>query len=268
MALHKKELLRKKEHRLIFDMIKESSIILQVLDARFPHRCRSQVIENFAEKQNKPIILVINKTDLVPRYITEKWSKIISQDLPTVHISTVERQGTKILRQKILRFSKIRPALVCIVGYPNVGKSSIINVLKGRKSAPTSIRAGYTRSIRKVVISPSITMLDTPGITPTEYLTVQERVFLGTISPEDITDPDLISTFIFDQFRKQNQIKALENYIGAPLENSDEEILTNFALKRGLVKKGKVPQIEEAARIIIRDFSKGKIKYYEAPDKI
>ncbi|MHA2362442.1 MAG: GTPase [Candidatus Hodarchaeales archaeon] len=266
MSKHKKHLLRKKEHRLVFDMIKEADVTIQILDARFPHRCRSLVIESFAEKNRKPLICCINKTDLVPKKINQKWNAIISQDLPTVHISTVERLGTKIIRQKILRYSGKRPVVVCILGYPNVGKSSLINVLRGRKSAPTSIKAGYTRSLRKVVISPSITMFDTPGITPMENLSIEERVFLGTISPEDISDPDLICTLIFSQFKKQKLISSIEDYLDFPLEGSEEDILTKFAIKRGLFKKGKEPLIQEAARIIIRDFSKGKIKYYEDPD--
>jgi len=273
MSIHKKQLLRKKEHRLVFDMIKNADIVLQIVDARFPNRCRSQVIENFVNKQGIALIIAINKTDLVPSIITKAWKKILSRELPTVHVSTVERHGTKILREQILRYSNRYPTIVNIVGYPNVGKSSIINVLKGRKSAPTSIRAGYTRSLRKVVISPSITMIDTPGITPTEHLSIEERVFLGTISPEDITDPDVALSYIFNQIEKNstnsyNHMNALENYLGFQIEGLIEEILEKFARKRGLVKKGNTPQIEEAARIMIRDFSRGKIQYFEIPNNI
>ena len=77
MSIHKKQLLRKKEHRLVFDMIKNADIVLQIVDARFPNRCRSQVIENFVNKQGIVLIIAINKTDLVPLIITKAWKKIL-----------------------------------------------------------------------------------------------------------------------------------------------------------------------------------------------
>lgn len=265
MAQNKKLLRRRKEHREIFEMINESDVTIQVLDARFPQKCRNATIEEYAKSKDRQVICCINKADLIPHEIAEKWKKIISKDLPTVFISALDRQGTTFLRKQIRRFSEKKEALVCVVGYPNVGKSSIINVLRGKRAAPTSPIAGFTRHLRIVRITETLRLIDTPGIAPTDILSIEEEVFLGTISPEDISSPDIICTYIFDQFKKQHLEKEIENYLGTTIEQQIDDVLLFIARKRGLLRKNAEPQLEEAARIIIRDFIHGKIKYYEDP---
>ena len=168
MAQNKRLLRRRKEHREIFEMINESDVTVQVLDARFPQKCRNTTIEEYAKSKNKQVVCCINKMDLVPHEVAERWKKIISKELPTVFISALDRQGTTFLRKEIRRYSESKEALVCVVGYPNVGKSSIINVLRGKRAAPTSPIAGYTRHLRTVRITETLRLIDTPGIPPTD----------------------------------------------------------------------------------------------------
>lgn len=265
MAQNKKLLRRRKEHREIFEMINESDVTIQVLDARFPQKCRNATIEEFAKSKSKQIVCCINKTDLIPHEIAEQWKKIISKELPTVFISALDRQGTSFLRKNIRRFSEKKEALVCVVGYPNVGKSSIINVLRGKRSAPTSPIAGFTRHLRTVRITETLRLIDTPGIAPTDILSIEEEVFLGTVSPEDISNPDIICSYIFDQFKKEHLEKEIENYLGTTVQQTTDEVLHLYAKKRGLLRKNAEPQLDEAARIIIRDFMRGKIRYFENP---
>ena len=260
-----KQLRRRKEHREIFEMIAKSDIVIQVLDARFPEKCRSKILEEFAVKKNVQMICCINKTDLIPKEIAEEWKTIISRELPTVFVSTIERQGTSILRRQIERFSTKSESIVGIVGYPNVGKSSLINVLKGKKSAPTSPRAGFTRHLRPVRITNKLMLIDTPGVAPRENLALEEEIFLGTVAVENIYQPELMCSYIFDQFKEQDLLFEMEKYLGMKVTDSVDEVLENFARKRGLIRKNAEPQIDEAARIIIRDFMTGKITYYEKP---
>ncbi|MFW9928764.1 MAG: GTPase [Candidatus Thorarchaeota archaeon] len=262
---------RRKEHRLVYEVIRESELTVQVLDARFPLRCRSLMIDEIVKSLEKPMIYCISKTDLIPQDLTLKWKKILSKHFPTVHISAKDRNGTTILRKKIFQNSPFhaspeRPVTISIVGYPNVGKSSLINVLAGRHSAPVSPNAGYTRSIRKVKITPKLFLIDTPGVSPTDILTVNEKVYLGAISPEDIIDPDLVVEYLFKQAIAFHQQESWEIYLKTPLNNKFEDILEKFARSRGFISKGNQSSILEASRVIIRDFIKGKINYYENPD--
>lgn len=265
MSQNKRLLRRRKEHREIYEMIAEADVTLQVLDARFPQKCRSKTLEQFAKSKNKQLICCINKADLIPHEVAEQWKKIISKEIPTVFLSALDRQGTTFIRQQIRRFSSHKETLVCVVGYPNVGKSSLINVLRGKKSAPTSPLAGYTRHLRQVKITSTLRLIDTPGISPSDNLSTEEEVFLGTISPEDITNPDLVCTFIIERFKEQKLEKELENYLGTNITGTTDEILEFLAKKRGLISKNAEPKPDEAARILIRDFMAGKILYYEKP---
>ena len=267
MAHNKKLLRRRKEHREIYEMINVSNVTVQVLDARFPQRCRSKTIENFAKSKNRQLICCINKTDLVPHEVAEQWKKIISKDFPTVFMSAAGREGTSFLRQQIRRYAPKKEAIVCVLGFPNVGKSSLINVLKGKKSAPTSPIAGFTRHLRTVRITSTLELIDTPGIAPNENLTIEEEVFLGTISPEAIDNPDIVCSYIFNQFKEQELEQEIEKYLGISIDNPIDEILGHFARRRGLLSKNAEPRIEQAARIIIRDFQQSKIHYYEKPPK-
>ena len=203
---------RRKEHRLVYQMIQETDLTIQVLDSRFPNRCRSPAIEEIALSLKKPLINCLSKTDLIPLEVANKWKLYLGKDYPTIHLSSKERTGTKMLRRFIFRYSPFKPApenplTLCIVGYPNVGKSSLINVLAGRHSAPVSSKAGYTRTIRRVKITPKLYLVDTPGVSPTNTLELSEKVYLGAISPEDILDPDIIVNYLFDQAKKFNQTK-------------------------------------------------------------
>ena len=265
MSQNKKLLRRRKEHREIFEMINTTDVTIQVLDARFPQKCRNKTIEDYATSKNKQLICCINKTDLIPHELAEQWKKIISKDFPTVFMSAIDRQGTTFLRQQIRRYVSSKEAVVCVVGYPNVGKSSLINVLRGKKSAPTSPTAGFTRHLRTVKITTTLRLIDTPGIAPTDILSIEDEVFLATVSAEDITNPDIICSYIFDQFRKEGMESEMEKYLGTSLDKTTEELLSLFAKKRGLLGKGAEPMVDEAARIIIRDFQASKITYYEKP---
>ncbi|MHA1991934.1 MAG: GTPase [Candidatus Hodarchaeales archaeon] len=234
---------RRKEHRLVYSMIKDSDLTIQILDARYPHRCRSPAIEEIVSTLSKPILNCISKIDLVPKEIADKWKKILNKSLPTFYVSAKERMGTKVLRRMIFKHSPFtatpeHPLTICIVGYPNVGKSSLINVLAGRHSAPVSSKAGYTRTIRRVKITPKLYLIDTPGVAPIDSLELTEKVYLGSISPEDLMDPDLIVEYLFNQAKKFNQTESWEQYLKQSLEKPTEDILSQFAKQRGLITKG------------------------------
>ena len=264
---------RKKEHRLVYEMIKEADLTLELLDARFPHRCRSLFLEELVADLEKPLLLCLTKTDIVPKELPKKWKKILQKDYPVIYVSAHARNGTSMLRKAIFRNSPIKatennPLTICVVGYPNVGKSSLINVLAGRRSAPVSPQAGFTRSIRRVKIAPKLYMIDTPGISPTAHLSTNEKILLGAISPEEIIDPDIALDYIFSQVKKYNLIFYWEAYLKTSLDRPIEEILEVFARKRGLLGKGGSIRTLDAARVILHDYMKGKITYYEIPDNL
>lgn len=254
----------KKAWKSVFKVISEADIVLEILDSRDPESFRNKKIEEIVAKQGKKLILVINKSDLVPKDILEKWKRKLSKEYPTVYISSKDRLGTRILRKTILKHASRIPVKVALVGYPNVGKSSIINVLKGRHSAGTSPIPGFTKHSQLFKITPKIFILDTPGVYPAE-----DEVSLmlkSALEVEKIKDPITCSLELIKFVREKDPEQLIKVY---GIESSNDlEFLEKLAIKRGRLLKGGEPDVEEIARIILRDWQKGKIIVWKNPEEV
>ncbi len=260
---------RRKEQRLVNRVIKNSDIAVEVLDARFPDLTRSDKVESFVFKQNKPLIFCLNKCDLVPRPINKAWRDKLSKIAPSVYISSRKRLGTKQFRIKLQEISHGKESKVCIVGIPNTGKSSLINVLKGRHSAPTSPKSGFTRHIQMFRISEKIMVYDTPGLSPIDDLPFDLKIFVGAVPVEKIEDPLNSLHFILERIKKHHTKGLLERYQLSKnqLEEDIDSLVSYIAQIRGKLRSSGSFDLNETARMIIREFLDGKFEYFERPLK-
>ena len=247
--------------RKFWKAVKEADIIVEVLDSRDPEGFRIKSIEEKLTELGKKIILVINKADLVPREILEEWKNFLSKEHPTLYISARYRKGTGMLRKLILKVAGKKDLVkVAVVGYPNVGKSTIINILKGSHSAPTGALPGVTRHLQ-VLRRGRIRIIDTPGVFPIED--ELSLIYKGSIRVENLDDPinscsELLKKILEidkDAIKRAYGIKSIE-----PLE-----IIELFAEKRKRYKKGGELDLETAARMIIKDWLDGKITIWRRP---
>jgi ribosome biogenesis GTPase A len=250
----------------VWNLVSRADIVLHVLDARDPISTLSRRLINIIEKKNKKLIIVINKADLVPRSVAEEWREYFEeQGYTAVYIAASKHMGTLKLRRAIKRTAPVLPVVVAVVGYPKVGKSSIINALKGRHSASTSPypgSPGYTRHFQLYRVDSKILMIDTPGIIPVEGDEV-EKLIRG-YPPEKLEDPVRPAIILIEKILKYNPNAFLHAY---GIETQDPvKILEEIAVRRGwFYKITKEPLIEEAARAIIRDYHDGKIRFYIRP---
>jgi ribosome biogenesis GTPase A len=260
---------RRKEHRQVYRVIQDSDIAIEVLDARFPDLTRSEMIESFIRKKKKPLILCMNKCDLVPRPINKAWRNRLNEIAPTIYVSSRQRLGTKQLRTALQRLSQGQKARVSVVGVPNTGKSSLINVLKGRHSASTSPRAGHTRAIQSLRLSDKLLMYDTPGLSPVHTLPFDIQVFLGAIPVEKIDDPLSSLNFILNRIRQHYVKGFLERYQFSiqDLDSEIETLVSHVAKRRGRIRPEGELDLDETARTIIREFLEGKFEYFERPPR-
>jgi len=233
---------------IVNKVIKRADIILLVLDARFPDLTEHVELKDKAGE--KPIIFVLNKADLADRKTLEKWKNRYRH---CIYVSAKQHQGTTILLRKILELSRGEKVTVGVVGYPNVGKSSVINALKGRKSAGTSPHSGFTKAMQLVRVTEKIFLIDTPGVLP--YME-KDKIKLAMIGSTDFTktkDPDLAAMELIKHKRdlvcKYYDVK----------EGSPEKIIEHIAVKYKKLRKGGEPNIDETARMILKDWQKGKI---------
>jgi len=237
--------------RHVNQVLREAEIIIEVLDARLINETRNKEIEDKVKKLGKKILYVITKCDLVN---VSKLKKEIKSLQPSVFISSTEHHGTTILKKKILELSRGEKVTVGVVGYPNVGKSSLINSLSGRGAAKTSSESGYTKGMQKIRVDNKILILDTPGVFPKMEKDLIKHGKIGAISYSKIKDPEIaVLNLIKDELELITKHYNLNS-------RDPEEILEELALKfNKLLKKGK-PDLESTARFLLKEWQTGKIK--------
>jgi ribosome biogenesis GTPase A len=239
---------------MVNKVIKKADIILLLLDSRFVQETRHPGIENKVRRENKPLIYVITKADLIDKSKIEMYKNILQ---PCVFVSAKEHQGKGVLRQAILAEAKknhIEDPVVGVLGYPNVGKSSLINALNGHHTASTSSESGHTRSVQKIKMDGTITLLDTPGVIPFSDKDVMKHAVVGAIGFSKAKEPDLVVMELMQKFPGR-----IEAHYKVNMDDDEEQKILDIGKKFNLLGKGGEPDLLRASRMILKDWQAGKI---------
>ncbi len=232
-------------------VLQEADIIIEVLDARMVEGTRNKELEDKVRRFGKKILYVITKCDLEDkRKIEEEKGRL----KPSIFISSREHYGTTMLKKKILELSRGERVIVGVVGYPNVGKSSLINALAGRGAAKTSSESGYTKGMQKIRVDSKILLLDTPGVFPDREKDLAKHGRIGAIDYAKIKDPELVVLSLIE-----DEQDLIEKHYGVYGEDG-EEVLQEIALKLKKLRKGGKPDLEATARFVLKEWQTGKIK--------
>jgi hypothetical protein len=239
-------------------VITSSDIVLCVLDARFISETRNLYLESMIKAQNKKIIYILNKADLA-RNINQKELDNLS---PNVIVSCKTRNGVNELRGRIKIISrqlkKTSPVYIGVIGYPNTGKSSVINLILGKKEiAKTSSVSGFTKGVQLLKLSEGIYLFDSPGIIPaTERFTELVKLAKIGVKTFDRTEnPDL---FVHELMTQHPGV--FERFYDIDAKGDAEKLIEEIGRKNCmLLKKGEI-DVERAARMILKDWQIGKIK--------
>lgn len=269
------------KHRLsvqsIIDLvISKADIILEVLDARFIEKTRNPYLEKKAKSLGKELIYVLNKADLVDHEKIEKEQELQGLQ-PWVFFSSRQQkqmketgkkagkvQGNNMLMEMIgnqARKIGSETVNIGVIGYPNTGKSSLINFLTGKKAARTSSEAGHTRGVQKVKIGNGIYLLDTPGIIPMEEKAYGNRellakhVEIGSITWDRARDPIMIVHRIMMDYPN-----ILEKHYRIEAEGDAEILIESLGNKMHFLKKHGLVDDARTAKQILKDWQEGKIR--------
>ncbi len=253
--------------RRISKMMEASDVVMEVLDARDPAATRSLAVEELARRMGKVLLIVINKSDLVPISAMLRWKRYLERDAPTIFISARRRLGTKMLTRTIKKIAPRIPVTVLVVGYPNVGKSTIINYLSGRYAAPTSPVPGWTRGEKIVKARPWLTVIDSPGVIPGESRDPAAKVVRGEESHVSGGDPVVSAVALIRRLREAGST-ALSDRYGVEDLSDPMAVLEAVARRRGFLLKGGRPNINEAAKAVLKDWVDGRIGYYTLPEVV
>lgn len=255
----------------LYKVLDCSDVIIQVLDARNVPGTRCTHIEKHLKKNapHKHMIIVLNKCDLAPGWVTRKWVKILSENYPTLafHASITNAFGKGSLISLLRQFAKLlsdkRQISVGVIGYPNTGKSSVINALLAKKSCKTAPVPGETKVWQYIALTKKIFLIDSPGVVYDVGDDETETVLKGVVRAERLENP---ADYIAPILERVNNDYIVRHY-GVSSWESVEDFLSQLAAQKGKLLKGGEPDCNGVARSVINDWQRGKIPFFIAPPK-
>lgn len=277
-------------------VIESSDVILQVLDARDPLGTLSTAVEEMvSSKADKRLVYVLNKADLVPRDALSGWLAYLRRSHPAVPfkcntqaqrgnlgraagkvtsqgeggLQTNSAVGAEELLQLLKNYSRMGETktivAVGIVGFPNVGKSSLVNSLMRTRAVGVSSMPGFTKVAQEVILDKNIRLMDSPGIVfaDGDSAATALRNCVNVEEMEDVLTP---LQAVLERC-PQGYLMQLYNIPKfKPLDAMG--FLALVARVQGKLKKGGIPNTDAAARAVLHDWNNGKIRYYCKPPKI
>jgi len=219
------------------------------------------------EKAHKHLILVLNKIDLVPTWIAKKWLSILSNELPTVAFhasmqhSFVKGSLISLLRQFAKLHKERQQISVGFIGYPNVGKSSIINTLRKKKVCKTAPIAGETKVWQYVTLLRRIYMIDCPGVVYPQGDGETELILKGVVRVENVKDPEHHVQGVLTRVKPEHLTKTY----GVDKWTDAGHFLEMLSQQTGRLLKGGEPDIKTVAKMVLNDFQRGRLPYFVLP---
>lgn len=291
---------------LIKRIITESDIVLEVIDARLVELSRNEEVEKLIEEVGRPVIYVVNKSDLVNKEkLKEQIKPLEDEGKNIVFVSDKNKMSYKILLYNIRklfsecgkremterhvgdpkqRFREAKADIVVgILGYPNVGKSSIINGLTHKKKMKVSKKAGTTHGIHWIKLDDEMKLIDSPGVIPLKNDTrkrvfpvspnskehqkfVDDEIRYGLIGAKDsarLKNPEVVANAVIKLFMKDNP-RAFEKHFDISIDEGEENdfysIIDKIGNRRRYLLKGNRIDENRVCQDIIRDWQQGSLR--------
>uniref|UniRef100_A0A8C7TF23 Nucleolar GTP-binding protein 2 n=1 Tax=Oncorhynchus mykiss TaxID=8022 RepID=A0A8C7TF23_ONCMY len=253
----------------LYKVIDSSDVIIQVLDARDPMGTRSQSIETYMRKEKpwKHLIFVLNKCDLIPTWVTKRWVAVLSAEYPTLafHASLTNSFGKGSLIQLLRQFGKLhtdkKQISVGFIGYPNVGKSSVINTLRSKKVCNVAPLAGETKVWQYITLMRRIFLIDCPGVVYPSEDSESDIVLKGVVQVEKIRNPEEHIPAVLERAKPE----YIQKTYRIPTWSSPEDFLEKLAMRMGKLLKGGEPDLTCVSKMVLNDWQRGRIPFFVKP---
>lgn len=272
-----------KAQRMIEENIKLVDAVCELVDARIPRASRNPDIDRLAA--GKPRLIILNRTDLADPELTKRWKDCFEkQGLAVLETDAKSGKGVngfvpavrRLLADKLHEYEQKgqagRPLRVMILGIPNVGKSTFINKVAGRKAAVAGDKPGVTRGRQWISIDRTLDLLDTPGILWPKFDSqeVGELLAVTNAIKADVIDKETLGANFMLRLREIYPDALVQRYkIELDDDTNGFELLEAAAKKRGfLVSRGEY-DIERMANTLLTEYHDGKLGRLtlEVPDE-
>lgn len=268
-----------KYERKLDELLKLVDVVVEVLDARLPHASVNRRLEH--KIRNKPTLIILNKSDLADPIQSKRWQKLLTHDDQKAMlydaksangkqqlIQNIIALGEAAMQRLIARGRKRRPIRVLVAGMPNVGKSTLINSIVGRKKTKTGHRAGVTRDTQWVRIHPDVELMDSPGVIPPQLEAQEAGAMLAMVSSigDAAFDEEEIARFLIE-LTSPLYPNLLRTYF--KLDAEQAVTLETIAEARHYKLGGDQPDILRTAQAVLTEFRHariGRMTLEHAPD--
>lgn len=256
----------------LYKVIDSSDVVIQVLDARDPQGTRCYHLEKHLKEncKHKHMILLLNKCDLVPAWVTKGWLRVLSKEYPTLafHASVNKSFGKGSLLSVLRQFSRLKSDKQAIsvgfVGYPNVGKSSVINTLRTKNVCRVAPIPGETKVWQYITLTKKIFLIDCPGVVYQSNDSETDIVLKGVVRVTNLPDASEHIGEVLRRVKKEH----LERAYKIKDWEDDNDFLVQLCRLTGKLLKGGEPDLMTAGKMILHDWQRGKIPFFVPPPKL
>ncbi|KAF5752442.1 nucleolar GTP-binding protein 2 [Tripterygium wilfordii] len=253
----------------LYRVIDSSDVVVQVLDARDPQGTRCYHLEKHLKEhcKQKHMILLLNKCDLIPAWATKGWLRVLSRKYPTLafHASINKSFGKGSLLSVLRQFARLKSDKQAIsvgfVGYPNVGKSSVINTLRTKNVCKVAPIPGETKVWQYITLTKRIFLIDCPGVVYQNTDTETDIVLKGVVRVTNLEDAAEHIGEVLKRVKKEH----LERAYKIKDWEDDNDFLTQLCKLTGKLLKGGEPDLVTAAKMVLHDWQRGRIPFFVPP---
>ncbi len=255
-----------KASKEIREKLPEMDLLIEVLDARLPGSSENPMIASI--RRDKPCIKVFNKSDLADPVLTKQWQTYYEQDkgIRTLCVTRDQtdkiKQISKICRKMIpVSESRVKEIHAMIVGIPNVGKSTIINILTGRTIAKTGNEAAVTRHQQRIKINDNVVLFDTPGLLWGNINNEHSgyRLAISGAIKDTAFEHDDAAFYLAEYLIKHYPSLLKERYQLSECPQTELELIEAIGRLRGCLRAGGQVELDKACKILINEFRLGTL---------
>ena len=270
--------------RMMEEDLKLVDAVCEILDARIPISSRNPDIDAICGK--KPRMVILNRIDMADADLVNRWSTYFKKKgMAVIRTDCKSRKGIntfapavrQLLAEKLQRYAEKgqvgRPLKLMVVGIPNVGKSTFINQIAGRKGAKAENRPGVTRGKQWVNVDGGLLLLDTPGILWPKFDDPEvgmRLAYTGAVK-DDILDTETLGCHLMELLARQYPAALTERYkIEIPAEIDGWELLQAAGKKRGFLISGGEVDTERMAKVLLDEYRSCKLGKFtlEEPEEL
>ena len=253
--------------KAIEERIKNIDVVIEMLDARLPASSANPLLAELTGR--RPALKVLNKQDLADPARTAQWlahynaqpgTRAIALD--TAETAAAQRLIAACREIAPLRGGMVKPLRVLICGIPNVGKSTLINRLVGKRAAKAADEAGVTRSEQRIMLADDFFLYDTPGILWPRIIVAQSGYNLAASGAvgRNAFDDEEVALELLAYLQQHYAALLAERYkMGDVMALSDDQLLEAIGRQRGALQAGGRVNVQKAAELLIHDFRCGAL---------